>query len=179
MAVQCQARGDIDSTERRQARRGRNCHSAGSGQAGRARRPACSSHQSTSISMATSAPRTCRLAQSSAIAINGGQRVRRDHRPPPANHVAIIAVMGRLYQHKRENTGSRIHANAYSAATDATVGWTKTRVSQLVSAASRLDARHVPRAKAHLFTANAWARRRQPVCDGIIVVLGAFSPPYG
>ena len=68
--------------------------------------------------------------------INGSERIRWDHRPPPANHVAIIAVMRRFYQHERENTGSRIHANAYSAATDATVGWTKMRVSQLVSAAS-------------------------------------------
>ena len=37
-------------------------------------------------------------------AIDGGERIRRDHRPPPADHVSVVVVVRRLDQNELEAT---------------------------------------------------------------------------
>src|SRR5262249_23132076 len=35
-------------------------------------------------------------------AVNGGQRIRGDHRAPPSDHIAVVVVMRRLYENQLE-----------------------------------------------------------------------------
>ena len=66
-AARCRGRADIGSTARRRERRIRNCRGAGSGRASAGTSMRVFVSSIASISMATSGPSTCRVAQSTAM----------------------------------------------------------------------------------------------------------------
>src|ERR1700730_652803 len=54
----------------------------------------------TSMATAMSGPRTWRLCAIGRDAVEGGQRVRRNHRAPPTDHVAVVVIVRRLDQNE-------------------------------------------------------------------------------
>ena len=104
-AARCRARGDTGSTERRPA--------PTSPKSPWRRKRASSAGMSTRVFVSSIAvdidgdvrPEHLPLGAIGGNAIHGGERIRGDHRAPPADHIAVVVVMRRLDQNELEAPG--------------------------------------------------------------------------